>query len=128
MRSHATWHARAPSRPGSDEFLAGAGYALMALATLALAVLVFVRHAHTSSGGRGFWTDALGYRAGVDNVGIQTVFTIFANPDLHWQHNLLVLGSLLLLLCGFGMGRTLSRRSARAHGAAARGQPDDSRS
>ena len=109
MRGQAI-RARSQSGYRRDGLEAGAGFLVMAIASAALAILLFVRHAHTQPGGRGYWTDALGLQAGVDNIGVRTVFTIFSNADLHWQHNLLVLGALLGVLSGFVVFKRSGRR------------------
>jgi hypothetical protein len=81
-------------------------FALAAAAAAAALILVLVRHAHVDANGAGYWTDALGFHAGVDNVGLGTIVSVFLNWHLHWQHNLMELGSFVVGLCGFELGKS----------------------
>ncbi len=114
MKGHAVERVRAPASRGPSDLMAGAGFVLMAVSAVAIATLLFVRHDHTVPGAHGYWTDILGFRAGVDNVGIGTAVTIFANGDLHWQHNALQFGALLVGLTGFALSHHGWRRASRS--------------
>jgi hypothetical protein len=81
-------------------------FALAAAAAAAILTLVLVRHAHVDTAGAGYWTDVFGFRAGVDNVGLGTIVSVFLNWHLHWQHNLAELGSLVVGVCGFELGKS----------------------
>ncbi|MEO9176966.1 MAG: hypothetical protein ABI317_15750 [Gaiellales bacterium] len=93
-------------RPGSPLLAAAACYAIAMLAASVIMVLVLVRHPHVASNGAGYWTDAFGWRAGVDNVGLGTIVSIFLNWHLHWEHNLAVLGTAVVCLTGLARGRS----------------------
>jgi hypothetical protein len=99
---------------------AGACLILAAAAWAAVFTLLFVRHAHTDASGAGYWTDVLGYRAGVDNFGPRTIVTVFLNWQLHWQHNLAELGSVVVGVCALAVGRSsweVAKGSSRASSA-----------
>ena len=96
----------ATPRPGAPFVAAVACYAIAILAAAAIVVLVLVRHPHVAPNGAGYWTDVFGWRAGVDNVGLGTIVTVFLNWHLHWEHNLAVLGTAVVGLVGLARARS----------------------
>ena len=114
MRAQPFPRARAPASGGAADLAAISGLVLLAISAVSVAALVFVRHAHTVPGGHGYWTDILGFRAGVDNIGVGTFVTIFASGDLHWKHNVLVLGAILIGVAGLAISRRSWRHARRA--------------
>lgn len=118
MQGQSSRHGFARTGRGSAVLIAGACLVLAAAAWATVFTLLFVRHAHTDAGGAGYWTDVFGFRAGVDNVGPRTLVTIFLNWDLHWQHNLAELGSIVVGLCALFVGRRSWGAAKGATGAA----------
>jgi hypothetical protein len=118
VQGQSSRHGFAKAGRGSAVLIAGACLVLAAAAWAAVFTLLFVRHAHTDASGAGYWTDVFGFRAGVDNIGPRTLVTIFLNWDLHWQHNLAELGSIVVGLCAFFVGRRYWGAAKGASGAA----------
>lgn len=114
MRGQAIQRARAPASRGPVDLTALSGFVLLVISAVSVAALLFVRHAHAVPGGHGYWTDILGFRAGVDNIGIGTIVTIFASGDLHWKHNVLELAAILIGVAGFAISHHAWRRSSRS--------------
>jgi hypothetical protein len=106
MHSRSSLHGFATARRGPDALAAVVCFGLSLVSAAALATLLFVRHLHETPGGAGYWTDALGFRAGVDNIGLGTVVSVVLNWHLHWQHNLGVLGSLVVCVTGYAAARS----------------------
>ena len=104
MHSRSSLRVFAIERRGPDALAAVACFAVAIAAAMALVTLLFVRHAHVAPGGHGYWTDAFGFRAGVDNLGPGTAVSVLLNPHLHWQHNVGVIGSLLVVVLGYELG------------------------
>jgi hypothetical protein len=114
VTGQAIQRARAPASRGPADLTALSGFLLVAISVMSVAALVFVRHAHTGAGGHGYWTDILGFRAGVDNIGIGTIVTIFASGDLHWKHNVVVLAAILIGVAGLAISRHAWLRAPRS--------------
>ncbi|MDX6510541.1 MAG: hypothetical protein QOE36_45 [Gaiellaceae bacterium] len=96
----------ATPRRGASVIAAVACFAVAAAAAAAVLTLVLVRDLHANPAGGGYWTDVFGFRAGVDNVGFGTVVSVFLNWHLHWQHNLAELGTVVVGLLGYGLGKS----------------------
>lgn len=105
MHSRSSLRVFAIERRGPDALAAVACFAVAIGAAMALVTLLFVRHAHVAPGGAGYWTDAFGLRAGVDNLGPGTAVSVLLNPRLHWQHNVGVIGALLVVVLGYELGK-----------------------
>jgi hypothetical protein len=106
MHSRSSLHGFATARRSPATLAAVVCFALSLAAAAALVTLLFVRHLHEAPGEAGYWTDALGFRAGVDNIGLGTIVSVFLNWHLHWQHNLGVLGSLVVGVTGYELGKS----------------------